>query len=118
MLFRSDRFRAAGDRVNRAICGMFRSMSLDPGCGKRLPWRVADRGLAISYVEASAHLEPGGGPIAMVMADSAGALRDKYVSTGSANNDDVDRYIEGARKPRSWANYYSTVRVVARSPNC
>jgi precorrin-6B methylase 2 len=109
-------YAVAGQRVNRAICSMFSNMSLDPGYGKRLPLAVARTGLDICCVEASAHLEPGGAPVAMMMADSADALREKYVSTGEATSRDVDQYTQGARDPNSWANYYCTVRVVARTP--
>jgi hypothetical protein len=47
------------------------------------------------------------------MADSADALRNKFVATGGATKSDVDRYVEGARDPNSLALYYSTVGVVA-----
>ena len=109
-------YRAAGQRVNRAIAAMFTGLSLDPGYGKRLPWVASRLGLGVSEVKARSHLEAGGAPVAMVMADSTDALRDKYTSTGEANAADVDRYIEGARNPNSWALYYSTVGVVASNP--
>jgi SAM-dependent methyltransferase len=109
-----DKFRFAGERVNAAICSMFNGMSLDPGLGKRLPWLISRLDLAVIHVEAISHLEPGRGPMALVMADSAEALRNKYVSTGKATNDDVDSYAEGARNAATWANYYSTVGVIAK----
>lgn len=109
-----EEYGTAGTRVNRAIGAMFSSLQLDPGYGKRLPWRVSRLGLTVRYVEAKGHLQSGGQPIAGMMADSAHALRGKYVSTGEATQGDVDRYIQGARDPRSWATYYSTVSVVAR----
>lgn len=109
-----DKYRTAGERVSRAICKMFGDMSLDPGYGKRAVPMVSDVGLSISYIEYVGHLEAGRGPVAMVMADSTDALRDKYVATGEATGDDVDRYIRGAQDAVSFANYYSTVRVLAR----
>jgi SAM-dependent methyltransferase len=109
-----DKFGFAGERVNAAICSMFNGMSLDPGLGKRLPWLISRLDLAGIHVEAISHLEPGGGPVALVMADSAEALRNKYVSTGKATNNDVDSYAEGARNAATWANYYSTVGVIAK----
>jgi SAM-dependent methyltransferase len=108
-----EEYGAAGQRVNRAIWAMFSGISLDPGFGKRLPPMASHSGLRVSHVEVRSHLEPGGGPVAMVMADSTEALRDKYTSTGEASSADVDRYIHGARDPKSWALYYSTVGVVA-----
>jgi SAM-dependent methyltransferase len=108
-----DRYQVAGGRVNRAIRSMFSGMSLDPGYGKRMPWSISRLGLTVKHVENVAHLEPGAGPVAMVMADSAEALRDRYVSTSEATSEDIDRYIAGARDPGSWAIYYSTIRVIA-----
>lgn len=108
--------RTACQRVNHAICAMFSGMSLDPGYGKRLPLALARCGFQVTRVDARSHLEPGGGPVASVMADSTQALRDKYVATGEAIHDDVDRYITAARDPASWALYYSTVGVVASNP--
>jgi SAM-dependent methyltransferase len=107
---------AAGQRVNRAIRAMFSGMSLDPGFGRRLPALVSRAGFRVSCVEARAHLEPGGAPVAMVMAESTEALQEKYTSTGEASTADVDSYIHGARDPNSWALYYSTVGVVANNP--
>ena len=109
-----DKYRSAGEKVNEAIRGMFNNMSLDPGFGKRLPWLVSQLGLAVIHVETISHLEAGGSPVALVMADSAEVLRNKYLSTGKATNNDVDSYIEGARNIRTWANYYATVGVIAR----
>lgn len=76
---------------------------------------VSRLGLRVRTVEARSHLEPGGGPVALVMADSTDALRVKYVSTGKANEADVNRYIYGARDPKSSALYYSTIGVLAQN---
>jgi ubiquinone/menaquinone biosynthesis C-methylase UbiE len=111
-----DRYKTAGERVNRAICSMFSGMSLDPGYGKRMPESIAHLGLAVKYAETITHLEPGGGPVALMMADSTEALREKYVATAQAHGEDVDQYIDGSRDPKSWAIYYSTVRVIAAKP--
>ena len=102
-----------GKRVNRAICAMFSNLSLDPGYGKRLPLAVSRSGLRVQLVEATAHLELGTGPIATLMAESATALWDKYLSTGETTESDIYRYIAGTRDPASCANYYSTVSVLA-----
>jgi 2-polyprenyl-3-methyl-5-hydroxy-6-metoxy-1,4-benzoquinol methylase len=107
--------REFGDRVNRAICAMFSGMELDPGFGKRLPWITSRLGLYILRVEAITHLEPGGGPVALFMGDSAEALRAKYASTGEATEDEIDGYIQASRNPNSWAVYYSTIGLIATS---
>jgi 2-polyprenyl-3-methyl-5-hydroxy-6-metoxy-1,4-benzoquinol methylase len=108
--------RAAGQRVNRAICAMFSGMALDPGHGKRLPLLMSRTGFGVNRVDARSHLECGGGPIALMMAGSAEALREKYVGSGQATNDDVDEYMGAAHDPASWAIYYSTVGVIASNP--
>lgn len=108
-----DPHRGPGQRVNEAIRAMFWRRSLDPGYGKRLPWMLSRMGFAVEQVEAISHLEKGGEPIALLMADSAEALRNSYVSTGKATSDDVDAYIAAARDGASWAQYYSTVGVIA-----
>ena len=111
-----DDYGDCGKRVNRAICAMFSNLSLDPGYGKRLPLAVSRSGLRVQLVEATAHLELGTGPVATLMAESATALWDKYLSTGETTESDIDRYIEGTRDPASCANYYSTVSVLATNP--
>lgn len=109
------RFRAAGERVNAAICGTFSEISLDPGFGKRLSSLASNLGLVVDDIKVLTHLEPGGGLVALLMADSAEALRDKYLSTGKASDEDINAYIEGARSPaQSWAIYYSTVGLICR----
>ncbi len=110
-----NQYKDAGNRVNQAICAMFSGLSLDPGYGKRLPSVIGRLGFHAHTVEARSHLEPGGGPVALVMADSTAALRGKYISTRKANEADVNRYIDGARDPKSWALYYSTIGVVAEN---
>ena len=107
-------YRSAGQRVNRAICAMFAALSLDPGFGKRLPMRLSRQGLPVTHIDARAHLEPGAGPVALVMSESAAALRDKYLATGEATRGDIERYNHGTRDPTSWAIYYSTVGIIAR----
>ena len=110
------KYRPAGERVNAAICGTFSETSLDPGFGKRLPYLASDLGLVVDHIKVLTHLEPGGGPVALLMADSAEALRDKYLSTGKASNEDINAYIEAARNPaQSWAIYYSTVGFICRN---
>jgi SAM-dependent methyltransferase len=107
-----EKYRTAGERVNGAIRSMFLSMSLDPGCGKRLPDMVSRLGLAAKHIQAIAHLEPSGGPVALVMAESAEALRARYLSTGKVSHEDIDTYIKGARSGHTWAVYYSTIGVI------
>jgi SAM-dependent methyltransferase len=105
---------ASGNRVNAAIRAMFAAAGLDPGYGKRLPWLLTRSGFTVEAVEDVAHLAAGGSPVATLMAESAVALRSKYLATGKATEADIDDYIGAARNPASWAIYYSTVAVIAR----
>lgn len=111
-----EKHRFPGERVNAAICCTFSGTSLDPGFGKRLPHMASRLGLVVQHIKVLTHLEPGAGPVALLMADSAEALREKYLSTGKASNHDIDAYIAGARSPgQTWAIYYSTVGIICRN---
>jgi hypothetical protein len=101
-------------RVNEAICRMFENAGLDPGYGLGLPGKLAAFGLEIQRTNSLIHLCPGQSPIAQVMAESALVLRQEYVETAVATDEDIDQYVASARDPRLWAVYYSTVSVVAR----
>jgi SAM-dependent methyltransferase len=105
---------ASFDRVNAAIARMFRDRGMDPGFGARLPAMLQSLGLALVSVESEAHLVPGGSRMAMMMGASTAQLREKYVATGLASDDDIERYVRFAGDPGAWGLYYATVRVVAR----
>lgn len=106
----------SGNRVNAAICAMFTNLGLDAGYGKRLPLALIKSGFTIEATETATHLAPGSSPVALLMAESAVALRNKYIATGKADDDDIDTYINAAHDSASWAIYYSTVTVMARAP--
>jgi len=72
-------------------------------------------GLTVEMTDAAAHLAAGASLVALLMAESAVALRDKYIATGKAGDADIDTYIHAARTPSSWAIYYTTVAVIARA---
>jgi hypothetical protein len=74
---------------------------------------MSQHGFSVRHLDARMHFEPGGGPVALVMADSAGALREKYIATGEASAEEVARYVHGAQDPASSAIYYSTIAVIA-----
>lgn len=103
-------------RVNDAICRMFEQMQLDPSYGLTLPAKAAAEGLQVLRVDAHLHLNRGGDTMALMMAESTRALRDKYVATGEADAKDIEKYIENANRADFWAVYYSTVSVVAKKP--
>ena len=87
---------------------------MNPGFGLTLPERVQQAGLEVVDVEADSHPASGDSPVARVMAASVEALREKYVETGIATDDDGDAYIRRARDPEVWSVFYATVRVHAR----
>jgi precorrin-6B methylase 2 len=104
-------------RVNDAICRMFEEMQLDPAYGLTLPDKIATEGLQVLRVDACVHLNRGGDTLARMMGESTRALREKYLATGEAGPEDIDKYIENANNPSFWAVYYSTVSVIAAKSN-
>ena len=88
-------------------------MGLNPGYGLALPEKVAAEGLQIVEVDSRIHLARGGSLMAQMMSASTRALADKYVATGEATEDDIDRRIQNANNDELWTVYYSTVSVVA-----
>ena len=104
----------AFERVNDAICTMFRAAAKDPLLGLRLPAAVEQRGLRVERAENAAPLCRGGEPIAAMMAMSTRQLRDKYLATGVVDENDLDGYLRFAADPASWGIYYATVSVLAR----
>lgn len=104
----------AQQRVNNAICRMFRQLHLDPGYGLSLPEKVAQQGLEILHVESSLHLDRGGSPMGQMMAESTDALREKYIATGEADAADIDEYIANSTNDEFWTVFYATISVIAR----
>lgn len=104
----------AVQRVNYAICKMFTDSSLDPAYGLRLPQKVKEAGFDLVHIESRIHLCAGEVPIARVMAESAEVLREKYVKTGLATDEDIDHYVARAHDPGVWSIFYATVSVIAR----
>ena len=62
--------------------------------------------------DSEAPLARGGSPIATMMSLSTAQLRDKYLATGLAAKEDIDRYRVFARDPDSAAVYHRTIRVI------
>jgi NAD(P)H-dependent FMN reductase/precorrin-6B methylase 2 len=104
----------AFDRVNSAIRSTFIGRGMDPGLGVQLPALVAAAGFTVVNVEDDGHLVPGGSELALMMKASTEQLRDKYIATGLADDNDIDGYCRFAEHPAAWGVYYATVRVVAR----
>jgi SAM-dependent methyltransferase len=107
-------FAGAFERVNAAIDAMFVSRNMDPALGAHLPAILSKLGLSLVAVETEAHLVAGGSEIALMMKASTEQLRDKYVGTGLASDDDIEGYLRFAQDPSTWGTYYATVRILAR----
>jgi SAM-dependent methyltransferase len=82
--------RAEIDRTHRAISRMFESMGLSPDFAASLPSRLRDLGFLVDRVEIDRHFGPGGSQVAKVMAASTDALRERYIATGEATQNDLD----------------------------
>ncbi|WP_210404170.1 hypothetical protein [Chroococcidiopsis sp. TS-821] len=48
---------------------------------------------------------------------STAQLAEKYIATGEATQQDIERCYEFAEDPHAWAIYYSTVGVSAKQAN-
>ncbi len=105
---------ASFGRVNAAIERMFVGRDMNPSLGAVLPAALRTLGLTLVAVESEAHLVSGGSEIALMMKASTEQLRDKYVATGLASDDDIENYSRFAEDEDAWAIYYATVRVLAR----
>ncbi len=108
------KYEQVGNRFHAATCALFRNAGFDSAYGEHLPLQVKGQGFDMLHVETTVHLEAGGGPFALLMAESADVLRAEYLATGILEAEDIDRYIAAARDPASFAVYYTTVGVVAR----
>ena len=102
------------NRVNRAILQMFESRGMDYALGVRLPAIIQGLGLQQLYVENDTPLSNGGSGIATVMKMSTLQLAEKYIATGIATQEDIEKYCLFADDQSAWAIYYATVGVVAQ----
>ena len=103
-----------GNKVNRAMCGMFKDMGLNPAYGSEMSIGLHQKGLEILSLQADLHLCQGKSKVAQVMAESTKVLQQRYVDTGMAEEYDVVKYIEGTDDPTSLAIYYSTISCVSQ----
>lgn len=115
----SEAGRASFCRVSEAIERMFSSLGMDHALGVKLPGLFQQHDVAELTVEHEGHLSAGGGMVAQLMKLSTEQLRDKYVATGLATEDDIEEYGRFADDPDSWAVYYATVAVTGWwQPQC
>lgn len=110
----NEKNREAVGKVNRAIEKMFIRRGMDHALGARLPALFRKFGLTSISVENDAPPVQGGSPLAAMMRRSAIHLREKYIATGEATAEDVERYCRFAEDRQSQAVYYATVRVRAQ----
>ncbi len=108
------RYRARGNRVNRAGCELFKSMGLNPAYGAEVLVDIERAGLEIVGIFPRMHLDRGRSPMAEMMGASVDTLRARYVATGFCSESDIDGYLDGTRDERSMQIYYTTISVIAR----
>ncbi|MFN0117136.1 MAG: class I SAM-dependent methyltransferase [Elusimicrobiota bacterium] len=102
------------NKVNQAMLGMFRSMGLDPSFGEKMEEKIKSLGFKVFFHQELIHKDKGFSPVAIMMAKSAQALKEKYVATKKAAPADVDMYIMAAMQPASLAIYYSTHQLIVQ----
>jgi len=104
----------SGKKVNQAICRMFRDMDLDPMYGLHLPEKLTESGYDILDLDAALHFSPGNSSLAKLMAASAKVLREKYIASGEASEEDITSYIKNAENGDYWAIYYATISIMGK----
>jgi ubiquinone/menaquinone biosynthesis C-methylase UbiE len=102
------------NRVNQAILQMFANRGMDYALGVKLPAILQGLGLQQLSVENDAPLANGDSGIATVMKMSTLQLAEKYIATGRATHEDIEKYCLFAEDQNAWAIYYATVGVIAQ----
>jgi ubiquinone/menaquinone biosynthesis C-methylase UbiE len=104
----------AHQRVNEAIAQMFINLGLNPSFGLKLPSILQSNEIKIEKVIGEQHLCCGDSKIAKLMGRSAATLKDKYIKTQKASEQDIQIYMNNSANKDFWAIYYSTILVVGR----
>jgi SAM-dependent methyltransferase len=102
------------NRVNQSILQMFENRGMDYALGVKLPAILQGLDLQQLSVENDAPLSNGGSGVATVMKMSTLQLAEKYIATGRATHEDIEKYCQFADDRYAWAIYYATVGVTAR----
>lgn len=102
------------ERVNRAILQMFTSKGIDYSLGIKLPAIFQKLGLQQLAVENDTPISGGGSGMATMMKMSAMQLAEKYIATGEATYQDIEKYCLFAEDPNSWAIYHAIISVIAQ----
>lgn len=102
------------ERVNQAILQMFENRGMDYALGIKLPAILQQLGLQQLCVENDALLANGGSGVATVMKMSALQLAEKYIATGRATQEDIEKYCWFAEDQSAWAIYHAMVGVIAQ----
>jgi SAM-dependent methyltransferase len=106
--------KCAFDNVQRAIRATFSARGMDYAFGAALPALLAERAVGLSSMEYDCSVASGGTRLAAMMRLSTLSLSETYVATGLATPEDIEGYAEFAGAASCWANYYATVRILAR----
>jgi 2-polyprenyl-3-methyl-5-hydroxy-6-metoxy-1,4-benzoquinol methylase len=101
-------------KVREAIASVFASRGMTYALGRELPEIVRGEGATVDAIEYDAATARGGSPLARMMAQSAEALREKYLASGKVSAEDLSNYASFAASPDCWGLYYATVRIRAR----
>lgn len=105
--------RAVG-KVYNALNTTYSGMGLDWSVGVKLPALLKTQRLRNLSWETNTHLNHGETGIARIMRMSTEHLRPRYLDTGFATDQDIERYLQFTESRDSWAVYYSTISVMAQ----
>jgi ubiquinone/menaquinone biosynthesis C-methylase UbiE len=104
----------AFENVHKAIEVMFQQRGMNYAFGARLPALFQDGEFEEISIENDAAIVRGGSPHAKMMGMSTYQLRDKYVATGLATEQDIELYGAFAADPTCWATYHATISAAGR----
>ncbi|MBM80787.1 MAG: SAM-dependent methyltransferase [Planctomycetaceae bacterium] len=105
---------AAFNAVCKAIEAAFQQTDMDYAFGSRLEELFKKLGFCDISSETEKTVDRGDTEMSAMMRRSTVQLRDKYISTGHVESEDIDNYVKLTLDPQSSACYYATVRCVGR----
>lgn len=101
-------------KVHQAGLHMFSSRGVDYAFGTKLPSLLQKLGARNLVIENDCPISRGGEGIASMMEVSVAQLKDKYIATGEATEEDVKNYGAFTGSRDSWAVYYATIGAIAQ----
>lgn len=101
-------------KVHQASLHMFSSRGVDYAFGTKLPSLLRKLRARNLVIENDCPISQGGDGIATMMGVSVAQLREKYIATGEATEEDIKNYGAFTGSRNSWAIYYATIGAIGQ----